>query len=707
MWDIVVNKVGSIMRKGTSNGRRARKDHLRDCEALNVISELTISQSTPHVAMASGDNGSLRPARRTVAFEVPEPSESVEHVDKGGNWRLVSHNDEDLGNITMVRQIAFSSKSGSGRVMRALLEPGSQPVVLKQLSLQVDAKAKATGNEKRIWVEASENPYILAFLGLCVDPATRNTFLVSPYMKNGDLAVCLSKRFACSPDDIKRYLDQVLNGLMFLHEEKDIVHGDLKAENILITDNLDAVIADFGLSRHATRIAGESTTEPQVRTLATSRYTSVEHHAGKLCHHWGAELCIKFRVESEQLEDEDEPLSKTAENDMWAVRCLISHMYTRDVPWGSQFPPEQIHSATLRGQRPLLQLGRGGAQDRGLDFDLWNTAQACWAQIPSHRPQAADIIRWRLEGSPRLSAAISSKDTILPSMIEDRVVGLVDEVYSAWPDCFQGAKPPYIDPDAFVPFAGYVQRPAYWIPAQILPPQALVVLVTRQDPDCAVDDDGWSQELLREMITWSRVRHENLLPLIGRCKVDGVWHAVSPYWTSVRCFKAHEEREERTTRMYRVSRNVPFLRILRDIASALQFLHSQRPPLVHGAVHIDNIVLGGRDRFGATPDKPIDACLGNYSTLHSLGYGEGEHHPEVKKDVYDFGVLMRELLDGRFSLTGATPVSDERHGPKQSSSLSDLYDLCTTDVEESRANMEAVAITLAEAVILEAQDRLC
>ncbi len=41
---------------------------------------------------------------------------------------------------------------------------------------------------------------------------------------------------------------QIANGLRFLHEN-DIIHCDLKPANILLDDNLNAKIIDFGISK--------------------------------------------------------------------------------------------------------------------------------------------------------------------------------------------------------------------------------------------------------------------------------------------------------------------------------------------------------------------------------------------------------------------------------------------------------------------------
>ncbi len=46
----------------------------------------------------------------------------------------------------------------------------------------------------------------------------------------------------------KAYISKILSALLHLHE-KNIAHRDLKLANILLNDNYDIKLADFGLSK--------------------------------------------------------------------------------------------------------------------------------------------------------------------------------------------------------------------------------------------------------------------------------------------------------------------------------------------------------------------------------------------------------------------------------------------------------------------------
>ena len=69
------------------------------------------------------------------------------------------------------------------------------------------------------------------------------------YMSGGSIAD-LCKRYGRLGETIcKQYTIQVLNALVYLHS-KDVIHGDLKGANVLLTKGSDEIkLCDLGNSR--------------------------------------------------------------------------------------------------------------------------------------------------------------------------------------------------------------------------------------------------------------------------------------------------------------------------------------------------------------------------------------------------------------------------------------------------------------------------
>ena len=70
-------------------------------------------------------------------------------------------------------------------------------------------------------------------------------------MENGSLFDQLhkkKKRFTC--DEIFEIIDDIVRGMVYLHNMKDMLHRDLKSSNVLIDEDWKVKLCDFGLSGH-------------------------------------------------------------------------------------------------------------------------------------------------------------------------------------------------------------------------------------------------------------------------------------------------------------------------------------------------------------------------------------------------------------------------------------------------------------------------
>ena len=68
------------------------------------------------------------------------------------------------------------------------------------------------------------------------------------YCPGGNLDMKLTPRISTTIEQDKKWAFQVTGAIAYLHS-KNIVHRDLKPQNILLTANEDAKVADFGLAR--------------------------------------------------------------------------------------------------------------------------------------------------------------------------------------------------------------------------------------------------------------------------------------------------------------------------------------------------------------------------------------------------------------------------------------------------------------------------
>jgi len=127
-------------------------------------------------------------------------------------------------------------------------------------------------NEVVIWKYLS-HPGVVPFLGIAAPTDNLPLCMVSPWMENRNVM----KYLEFNPDtDRTMLLMDVCDALKYLHS-LDIVHADLKADNILINSSGRACITGFGLA--SIRKALEATSNdsmPLSRSLQTLRWKAPE-----------------------------------------------------------------------------------------------------------------------------------------------------------------------------------------------------------------------------------------------------------------------------------------------------------------------------------------------------------------------------------------------------------------------------------------------
>ncbi|CAM9887137.1 unnamed protein product, partial [Ectocarpus sp. 8 AP-2014] len=98
------------------------------------------------------------------------------------------------------------------------------------------------------------HPNVLRLYEVMDDPKVNKLYLVLEYCKKGDLMNILNgdtRTVTCDPmndTDVWYIMRQIVQGLSFLHLQ-NIVHGDIKPQNLLVGSDNVAKIADFGISK--------------------------------------------------------------------------------------------------------------------------------------------------------------------------------------------------------------------------------------------------------------------------------------------------------------------------------------------------------------------------------------------------------------------------------------------------------------------------
>ncbi|SVB75352.1 uncharacterized protein METZ01_LOCUS228206, partial [marine metagenome] len=196
-----------------------------------------------------------------------------------------------------------------------------------------------------------------------------NPFISLEYVEGTDLhAIQLNQ-----PDrifqwaDVKPYVMQLCDALDYAHERK-IVHRDLKAPNIMITQDGMVKLADFGIAASIADSTGRSSMADIIS--GTPQFMSPQQMLGK---------------------------SPQASDDIYALGATIYDLLTGRPPFHTGDIAQQVHHVT---PAPLEQrLAEFGLQNTVPDY-LNDVVMSCLAKDPEARPASAGTIaEWiRTEG---------------------------------------------------------------------------------------------------------------------------------------------------------------------------------------------------------------------------------------------------------------------------------------------------------------------
>ncbi|KAG4205588.1 hypothetical protein ERO13_A04G112500v2 [Gossypium hirsutum] len=151
----------------------------------------------------------------------------------------------------------FSNKNilgrgGFGKVYKGRLADGSL-VAVKRLKEERTQGGELQFQTEVEMISMAVHRNLLRLHGFCMTPTER--LLVYPFMVNGSVASCLRERpESQAPLDWairKRIALGAARGLSYLHDHCDpkIIHRDVKAANILLDEEFEAVVGDFGLAK--------------------------------------------------------------------------------------------------------------------------------------------------------------------------------------------------------------------------------------------------------------------------------------------------------------------------------------------------------------------------------------------------------------------------------------------------------------------------
>ncbi|XP_038881368.1 L-type lectin-domain containing receptor kinase IV.1-like [Benincasa hispida] len=289
------------------------------------------------------------------------------------------------------REKEFLGFGGFGRVYKGVLPNSKMEVAVKKISHESRQGMKEFVAEI-VSVGRLRHRNLVALLGYCRRKG--ELFLVYDYMKNGSLDSYLHEWPEITINWEQRFeiIKGVASGLFYLHEqcEKVVIHRDVKASNVLLDDEFNGRLGDFGLAKMYDRGADPRTTH----VVGTLGYLAPEHiRTGRATtrtdvYAFGAFLlevaCGRRPIHPQ--EDADDFILMD-----WVFSCWINGhiLQTVDPKLGGNFEPSQLEL--------VLKLGL-------LCSHYSPSVRPTMHQVLQYLEAAAPLpdlssLRWRLSGS--------------------------------------------------------------------------------------------------------------------------------------------------------------------------------------------------------------------------------------------------------------------------------------------------------------------
>ncbi|KAI0766248.1 kinase-like domain-containing protein [Irpex lacteus] len=204
-----------------------------------------------------------------------------------------------------------------GEVHKAIHKMKGSHVALKRILMHNEKEGMPITALREIKIlKALQHPCIIDIFDMFVvrsegKEAPLSVYMVFPYMDHDLAGLLENDRVKLSPSQIKLYMKQLLEGTEYMHRNH-ILHRDMKAANLLISNTGSLKIADFGLARAF---------DPSIVRNAESK----DSHPSKERKYTNCVVTRWYRPPELLLGARQ----YGGEVDMWGIGCVLGEMFAR------------------------------------------------------------------------------------------------------------------------------------------------------------------------------------------------------------------------------------------------------------------------------------------------------------------------------------------------------------------------------------------
>lgn len=372
-------------------------------------------------------------------------------VFKSGNWLDISSFYVEMDEFEKIEKLG---SGGQGTVWKCKSVKTGKIVARKKVNWSHDEYVATSYNHEVGVMGNVRHPALLELVG-CTPWSSKTPMILTPFMPNGSVEDMIKKERAGQrhPEwtPIRKHivLYGTACGMAYMHKLR-LIHRDIKPANILLDDNFEPKIADFGLSKYV----DTGKTNELTMGIGTASYLAPEAFNG---------VGIGFKV------------------DVYSFGMTMYSVLSGKIPYASMAMgnPWVLMQMVAMGTRPEL--------DPDVPVAYQSLIKDCWDEQPDSRPGFDEIIERLKELGPRnepdsnkLSAyeeKMNEKkgtreidpDVDIPKEVNVKLTRLVCSEYHMSQDVARSSPPIVMDVGAYTTKFGYFNngRPNFIIPTVI------------------------------------------------------------------------------------------------------------------------------------------------------------------------------------------------------------------------------------------------
>lgn len=181
--------------------------------------------------MEEPQNQSVRARKRARWSRNVTDFEEIEQIGEGAYGQVWMGRDKASGEVVALKKVRMDQEK-EGFPITAIRELK----MLKSLKHEniVELKEIVTGKNQNTTTKSARNKHEI--------------YMVFEYVDNDLTGLMDMPNVRFSEAEVKTYMQQLLSGLMYCHD-REVLHRDIKGSNLLVDNNGNLKIADFGLAR--------------------------------------------------------------------------------------------------------------------------------------------------------------------------------------------------------------------------------------------------------------------------------------------------------------------------------------------------------------------------------------------------------------------------------------------------------------------------